>query len=365
MKFICGSYSVLINVLYRLFCILFKEKDKIVFISRQSDSLSEDFCLVQKKLSDYQIKTILMFDDASKLAKLKLILLSIKSTYDLATCRVCVLESYWPTVSLLKDKQFKVIQMWHSIGKIKQSGYQTLDKPSGHSGKLARLLRMHYNYDAVIAGSEFWNVYYCQTFGIDEAIIKNYGLPRVDSIINNNKFRQKIFAKHYPELLKKPIILYAPTFRKGYAFDYGQIIKYIDYSRYNLIIRLHKKTNYKFKEKNFFSCDELSTHTLISAADYVISDYSAVSLEAALLCKKILFFIPDHKLYNQNNGLNIDIKEHYPELCFSDGQQLAQKIKGKYPQHLLEDYRNKFLPSSIGNSTEQIVALIKTYFDEG
>ena len=45
-----------------------------------------------------------------------------------------------------------MIQMWHAIGKIKKSGYQTLDKDSGRSRAVAELLCMHRNYDYIIAG---------------------------------------------------------------------------------------------------------------------------------------------------------------------------------------------------------------------
>ena len=41
--------------------------------------------------------------------------------------------------------------MWHALGKIKQSGYQTLGKESGRGEEMARLMKMHEGYDYIIA----------------------------------------------------------------------------------------------------------------------------------------------------------------------------------------------------------------------
>ena len=96
----------------------------------------------------------------------------LKTMYHLSTSKVCVLDSYSLPVSILHHKKsLKVIQIWHSMGKIKQSGYQTLDKPSGRSSKMAKLLNMHKNYDIVVAGARAWNDAYCKSFGITEGSV--------------------------------------------------------------------------------------------------------------------------------------------------------------------------------------------------
>ena len=72
---------------------------------------------------------------------LKFSAVMFKSMYHLATSRVCVLDSYWPPVSLLKHKEeLRVIQIWHAIGKIKQSGLQSVGKKSGRKAEYADFL---------------------------------------------------------------------------------------------------------------------------------------------------------------------------------------------------------------------------------
>lgn len=47
-----------------------------------------------------------------------------------------------------------VIQIWHALGKIKQSGYQTVGKAGGRGRLVADELCMHRNYDYIIAGGK-------------------------------------------------------------------------------------------------------------------------------------------------------------------------------------------------------------------
>jgi CDP-ribitol ribitolphosphotransferase len=112
--------------------------------------------------------------DDSKKGLLRFGFNTLASMYHLATAKVCVLDAYWPVVSMLRHKKgLTVIQMWHALGKIKQSGYQTLDKESGRSKELSHLLCMHKNYDYIIAGGKARNPYYVASFGTTEDKLVN------------------------------------------------------------------------------------------------------------------------------------------------------------------------------------------------
>ncbi len=364
MKILLTLFIWLNNLIYQLCYRLLSPKKKIIFISRRSAGLNEDFVLLQSHLSDYEIVTISMKDDDSFLSNMQLLWLSLKSCVLLATCRVCVLDGYWITVSILNNKKFKVIQIWHSIGKIKQSGYQTLDKTSGRSVLIANVLKMHKNYDVIISGGKFWEQYYCESFGVEKEIIKPYGLPRIDNILNNQDEYKQIFQDNYPLLLNKPIVLYAPTFRKGYDFDFNQLADNFDFDRFNLIIKLHPNSNIAITNPNVYICEDISTRIVMSVAEYVITDYSSVVLEAMINHKKVYHFIPDYKAYLQHNGLNIDMLKLYPELCFSEKNTVMNVLNSEYPYDTLNKYRKIFFPDEMGSSTQKIADLIKQYFNQ-
>ena len=146
---------------------------------------------------------------------------TLKSMYHLATASVCVLDSYWPAVSVLHHKkQLAVIQMWHAMGKIKKSGYQSLGKKFGRSDMIAREMRMHRNYDVVIAGGRAFNPFYCASFDVEPDILYNVGLPRMDKLREGSGRSPAAVLRDLPrpERQKRSCFM-PPTFRKGQTLD--------------------------------------------------------------------------------------------------------------------------------------------------
>ena len=124
----------LLNVIYGLMKLFPVNNRKVIFCSRQSDEVPLDFIMIQKYLErkDIQYVNVCCRVGNGIGQYIHFLKATLQSMYHLATGKVCILDSYWPAVSLLKHKsQLKVIQIWHAIGKIKQSGYQTLDKNPG------------------------------------------------------------------------------------------------------------------------------------------------------------------------------------------------------------------------------------------
>jgi CDP-ribitol ribitolphosphotransferase len=291
------------------------------------------------------------------------------SMYHLATSRVCILDSYWPPVSLLNHKDsLKVIQIWHSIGKVKKSGYQSIGKKSGRNTNIAHLLNMHENYNHVIAGAEIFNRFYCESFNIKEDILLNYGLPRIDYLINTADDNRTRFFQENPELKEKKIVLYTPTFRRNMEAKWDQIIDKVDYNKYALIIKNHPSQRI-YGEKpqgdvRYF--DDWKTMDLIAVCDYIITDYSAIALEAAVLNKRTYYWAYDYKEYLENNGLNINLHEAAPGHVFKEIDELMQHIEnGEYDDAVLDAYRRKYLPENLGTSTEKITDLIVSAMTEG
>ena len=176
------------SLIYAAMKLLPVKEGNILFISRQSNELTLDFKMLREEINHMDrgvnIMIICCRLDDSKKGVLRFVLETMRSMYYLATCRVCVLDAYWPAVSMLHHKkELTVIQIWHALGKIKQSGYQTLDRKSGRSEFMAEDMSMNRNYDYVIAGGSAWNEYYCKSFDIDSDRILNIGLPRRDYLI--------------------------------------------------------------------------------------------------------------------------------------------------------------------------------------
>jgi CDP-ribitol ribitolphosphotransferase len=280
--------------------------------------------------------------------------------YHLATAKVCVLDAYWPVVSMLRHKKgLTVIQMWHALGKIKQSGYQTLDKESGRSKELSHLLCMHKNYDYIIAGGKAWNPYYVASFGTTEDKLVNIGLPRIDYLLNTeNENRQKIQTA-YPQFKDKTVILYAPTFRRGYEAGWQELLSAVDFETCVLVVKGHPNQPLTSDHDKVLTCPEFSAVELLSACDYLITDYSAIAVEGAILNKKTYYYLYDYEQYTTKNGLNVDPFVSMPDCAFRDAHTLTARLNsGNYPQENLDAYREKYLPEPLGTSTARLAELI-------
>jgi CDP-ribitol ribitolphosphotransferase len=273
-----------------------------------------------------------------------------------------VLDSYWPAVSILHHKKdLKVIQIWHAIGKLKKTGRVAAGEKGGRDKDTAELLNMHGNNDCIIAGSSVWNRYYCESFGCTEDMLYNYGLPRIDYLIDTEEENRKRFFEDHPELSDKPILLYAPTFRRGMESRWADIIDAVDTDKYHLIIKNHPKQKIEGKrpDKGVHYFDNIDSMQLLAVADYVITDYSAISLEAAVLDKKTLFWVYDYEEYIKNNGLNIDLFEAAPGHVSRDIKDIMKVIDdGSYDMSVLDRFRQTYLPDELGTSTQKITDMI-------
>ncbi len=371
-KILCGLIRIVCFFLQGVYGLLklLPVKNRVCFFSRQSDRIPLDFALLQKELQTAapgmeQVCICHRYRD-SRDGTARFALDQLRSIYLLATSRVCVLDAYWPAVSLLNHRpELTVIQLWHSMGKIKRSGYQTLGMPSGRDAQLAKALRMHRNYDYIITGGTAWEQFYCEAFNTTAEKLCSYGLPRLDWLLKRTSARAEL-EKKYPELRGKTIVLYAPTYRKYPISAPEELKKAFDGSEYALICRLHpnqKLGNERDMKMDRYGKEEI--FALLTACDYLVTDYSSLAIEGAALKKKTLYYLFDHDRYMRENGLNIDPAEIMPNCTYETAEGIFQAVhKKSYPMCDLLRYRSKYLPKELGQSTQNIVSLMTGVPDE-
>ena len=354
------------NFVYFFMKLLPTDGNKILFLSRQSDTPSEDFMSLSRRILDFKpdakIVMITQRADSNPGSLLRFAGATLKSMRHLATARVCVLDSYWPAVSVLKHKkQLAVIQMWHAMGKIKKSGYQTLGKKFGRSYMIAEEMRMHHNYDVVIAGGRAFNPFYCASFGIDENMLYNVGLPRMDDLRENVERSRELFYSTSPQYRGKKIVLYAPTFRKGKVISANSIVRAFAPRKDTVLVVKYHPNQIKSMEAQMEAekCDEVPTSVVLSVADCVITDYSAIAIEAAVLDKPLYFYLFDYEDYLSHNGLNVNLPDELPQCVYTSAKALEKAIRtGRYDTEAYEEFREKYLPDMSGRATDKIANLI-------
>ena len=358
---------VLANILYALFKLFPVKSNRVLFLSRQSNEKTLDFTFIEKELMRWNPEVEPVFlcrqftgEERSPLVLLPYLLYLIKVSWYLARVNVVVLDSYSIPVSVLRHrKSLYVIQIWHAMGKVKKSGHAALGRTGGRSKYLARALHMHKNYSAVIAGGVAWSDHFCASFNVSSDILHNIALPRIDYLFHEgDSIRKRVLSQH-PELAHKKLVLYAPTFRKETFDGHYRLAELIDSERFILASRLHWKQQLSTPLREECDFSDFSTLELLAACDYLITDYSAIAVEAAAINKKTLYYCFDYDDYERNVGLNIDLRTEMPGCVFHDTSQLVAVLNDEsYPQESLEHYREKFLPEDLSNSTRKITDLI-------
>lgn len=359
-------FKLNIKFIYFFLKLLPTNNKKIVFISRQTDYIHIDFNMIKEEIEkrDPTIKMVFICKRIknSLIGIIEYYFSIIKQMHHIATSKVAIIDSYCIPICILKHKKsLTVLQIWHSIGKIKKSGYQTIGTESGRSLKLAKLMCMHKNYNAIIAGGVAFNKFYEEGFNVKEDVLLNYGLPRIDYLIKLSKDPKSKIYEAFPELKNKKIVYYAPTFRTYDVDGPKKLIDAYNPEDFALIVTCHPNQKLDFDESKVYKLDlnEFNSSEILKICDYLITDYSSISIEAAVLKKKTLYYLYDYDKYIKSNGLNLDPKKVMPTCSFENPHDILNIIKNdSYDDSALEEYTKKYLPEKLGESTKLIVDYI-------
>lgn len=359
------QFAVKILQFINLFFKPFSIKDKVVIISRQSDTPTVDIQLLYEQLKVSGTETIVLTKTLKKnlTGVLSYCVQMIVQMYHISTSKVIVIDGYCILVSVLpKKKNQKVIQMWHALGAIKKFGWQNIENPDGHSRSVAEAMNMHGNYDYVLAPGTITGSFFAEAFRVPEKKIVYYGLPRIDFIKKIDEKSRDEIETRYPEVIKKTNVLYVPTFRKNAELGLEKFVSGFDFKKYNLIIKKHflDKGDYTWAEKAGAIVDEeFSSMEWLRICEKVITDYSAIAFEAAILDRELYIYQPDITSYEQNVGLNMLLSEEAigGYVCRSE-KELFEKLDKQYQKKDVRAFREKYINIDLDNCTQRLCEFI-------
>ena len=374
---IIGIGRIGLSFIY-FFIKLFPMKNKITFISRQSNVPSMEFQMLEQKIKkeNNEVEVVLLCKtldggiDSALQSKLSYCLHMFVQMYHIATSKVVILDSYCIVVSLLKHKkQLKVIQMWHSIGSMKLFGYTALGRSEGSSHKLAHAMRMHANYDYVFASGEAYREHLANGFHCDLSKVIVMPLPRVD-VLKNAKYESEIRTQIfdlYPELNDgKKIIVYCPTFRKDekdFVAAVNNLCEAVDLEKYHLVVKLHPLSQVELPN-TVVQAEEFSSFDMLFLADYVISDYSCIVYEAAIRMIPLYFYNFDMDLYEDGRGFAIDYEGELPGTISKNAEEIMRSIgEEEYDMNYLKQFLEKYV-EPVENATGKIVEFVFQLMEE-
>jgi len=293
--------------------------------------------------------------------------------YHLASARVFVVDDYFfPMYVITPRKGTLRVQVWHAAGAFKKFGYSVLEKEFGADADLIDHVRIHSNYDLALVSSMSVARHYADAFRAPlEIFTSHVGLPRTDLLGDPERraaAETRVRAR-YPQLAGRRVVLYAPTFRGASVGKarYADLMD-LDAMRRTLgegwvvLLKLHP-----FVREGLvippglegFAIDasaEKDVNELMLVSDVLVSDYSSVIYEFALLARPILFLAPDEGAYDLERGFYLDFRHDAPGPIFETTEALAESIRaGEHDLERVRAFARASFDVADGRATARLV----------
>lgn len=198
------------------------------------------------------------------------------------------------------------------------------------------------------------------------------GVPRTDIFFDEEKKKKAVGKVHrlYPRLKGKKVILYAPTYRENGLSDAEMKLDLYELARefrgdHTLVIKLHPAVRNQFSVPEGLEdfVIDASAHRnmneLLFVADILITDYSSIPFEFALLGKPIIFFMYDREAYMKERGMWKEFLDLIPgPVASTSGEVIAILKEYEYDEALIAAFAKRWNEYSAGKSSQNIMEYI-------
>jgi len=378
--FIKPLFKIFVWIFYLPCCLLPLSNERILFFNGTDGAFSCNPRYLFEKIYEtfgdkYEYIWILKrpetvpvhYGKAIKVAKY----MSPRFFYYLATSKIWVVNTHF--LSEVRPRKSQVyLQTWHAAGAFKKFGIQTRAYDKSVIKMIAKDAS-HFTY--LLCSAPICRKVYASAFGISIDKVKATGIPRNDILFNvSNTSKQKIKRKleeEYGVDPTKKIILYAPTFRDFQMFscftpDIGYMKSKLG-DKYVLLMRLHPViplANFRDMVDSAFTFDVkkyVDVQELLMVTDLLITDYSSIIFDYAILGRPMIFFPWDLDKYKKERAFYFDYEDFVPgPICFST-EELVEKILSVdkwFDRDKMLEFARKFNHPFDGRASERVIKLL-------
>ncbi len=263
----------------------------------------------------------------------------------------------------------RFIQLWHAAGAFKTVKNSRIGKRGGPDPWGVR----HKNYTHVTVSSAFEVPFYAEAFGIPESRVVATGIPRQDVFFDERRRAAGLASARaaYPEAEGRFTILFAPTYR-GSALKARYDLDKLDYPALHAlcvekdavcIIRMHPAVRHpigipdelrdRLLEKPAVHVD---VRDLMFAVDLLVTDYSSIMFDFALLRRPMLFYAYDLEEYVGARDFYEPYETFVPGRIVRTFEQLIGAIRrDDYERHKVEEFVARRYAHTDGRATDRVI----------
>lgn len=267
-------------------------------------------------------------------------------------------------LKLRKRPETTYVQTWHGSA-VKRMGFDDPDwkvRPRPEREALQRALD---RFDHFLVRTEHDVRTLARAFRLPENVLLRTGYPRNDALVAARQAEERTGARERGPLAgalgipaDHTVLLYAPTFRGRpggrqrltLPFDAEEFADRFG-DRCTLLVRAHYLQHVVLPPAAAGRVLDVSDHDdvteLLTLADGLVTDYSSILFDYALLDRPVICYLPDHDAYlAEDRGTYLDLYDVAPGPVVSTQEELFAAVAGlKAAEVDHRDARQRFVAS--------------------
>lgn len=357
---------------------LFPMQQKVVFLISFEENPAA--IIKQMELDKFTPNTFVFYDPRINVTNISRDFLKLKPKnvaqfiplmFHLNTAKVVVTDNYFVELAGAKwRKGASCIQIWHANGALKKFGWEDKAAQKRTTADKKRFQAVYQRFTNVVVGSDEMALIFQKSFLLDEKQLLKIGVPRTDYFFDKEKLKANYdWTFQSLNLSNKKQLLYAPTFRDDELQNTSLHLDIAEMERalgeeYQLILKLHPSISNDLEKLDsdfvVYVDKETPIETLLPVVDILITDYSSIPFEFALLEKPMIFYTYDLQVYDKARGLSDGFLETIPgQPVFTTTELIEEIKKGSFDLEKVRQFATKWNKYSDGSSSLRFVSLLK------
>ena len=328
-------YRVIMSFVFRVWGAILPTDDKLViFVSfmgmgfNDSPKAIYDYMKSHEQYKGY--RCVWAFEHPEKFPDLETVKIDTAAYF-----KTALRAKYWITNTNIerglrfKKKNQVYLNTWHGIA-LKHIGNDVEG-------------RKDFNFDTVdhlVVSGDHDEKVWKSAFNADEKTYLRCGMPRNEELWLADEEKKRQMREKLGLPSDKKVILYAPTWREstdgGKSYEIKPPIHFDVWKKelgddYIVLFRAHHQTTkvlgVQYDEFVRDASDYPAVNDLMIASDMLITDYSAIAFDYAVLCKPIFTYAYDYETYLAERGTYFEIDDRYPNKSCRTEDELLKRIK--------------------------------------